>query len=461
IKFRLVRDIPTADLDVQLYYYTSLLLSEKYWSCEDIFKIESQLTYDKFNDAIKLFFSKLHLEIFADGNLTSKEACCMANEIEKTLRANNCLTTMCESQLRRIRVYQLPEQSHHVFEVSSSVKTCNAVYIYFQIGSANLDEKMKLHLLQRILSSHFCNNLHAKEQLGYTVYCGIRSCSGVQGMTFVVHSKQLPEFVEQRIENFINWAQNLSQEEYENYKKGILVKKAEKPKQLIDSSTEMMAEIIRQEYLFDRRNIEISALQKLTKKEVLDFFDEYISINAIKRKKLVVRIVSTESKVVQDCEIESTPHLKNAIRINDIISFHNSLNLYAFPKSFTIYVVISDMEDTFMKELVKVTQNVHLPTPNEFVPSNFELVEREEEFDTTPKLLMNTETCRLWFRQDNIFLLPKASFYIIFRSPFVDVDPLLSTSVAIFTSLLNDSSNEYAKDALVAGLTYKFSFETF
>ncbi|RWS19661.1 insulin-degrading enzyme-like protein, partial [Leptotrombidium deliense] len=121
------------------------------------------------------------------------------------------------------------------------------------------------------------------------------------------------------------------------------------------------------------------------------------------------------------------------------------------------------MEVSFMKHLEneKVTQNVPLPPPNEFVPTNFELVEREDEFHITPKLLMNTETCRLWFRQDNIFLLPKASFFIIFRSPFVDADPLLSTSVAIFTSLLNDTSNEYAQDALVAGLKYKFSFETF
>ncbi|RWS24697.1 Insulin-degrading enzyme-like protein [Leptotrombidium deliense] len=339
IHFRRLRNFEMSSIRVLLSHYTSLLLSEKCWSYEELLKVESQLTYDKFKEAMQLIFSKLHLEIFADGNLTSNEACFVLNEIEKILRANHFSTAMCDSQLRRNREYQLPEQSYHVYEVSNAVQADNGVYVYLQTGQEKLEEKMKLELLQHILSSHCYNSLRTAEQLGYIVFCGVRSSSGVQGMRIVVQSERHPEYVEKRIENFIEWAQeylkNLSQDEYEEYKKGILVKKADKPKQLIQSSFEAIAEIYTKEYLFDRRNTEISALEKLTKKEVVDFFDKYIAVDANSRKKLVVRVVSTQSKMVQNGEIvESKPLPENVIRINNVNEFQNSLSLYPLPKPY-------------------------------------------------------------------------------------------------------------------------------
>ncbi|RWS24613.1 hypothetical protein B4U80_03558, partial [Leptotrombidium deliense] len=129
-------------------------------------------------------------------------------------------------------------------------------------------------------------------------------------------------------------------------------------------------------------------------------------------------------------------------------------------KWYGIKYTVADMDDLFLQQLenVKIPETVHLPSPNAFIPSNFELVAREDKFHTLT-LLKNSETCRIWFRQDNIF--PKASFCIIFTSAFVDEDPLCLTAVALFTSLLNDFLGEVAYDAQLAGFSYKCSSEPF
>ena len=55
---------------------------------------------------------------------------------------------------------------------------------------------------------------------------------------------------------------------------------------------------------------------------------------------------------------------------------------------------------------MSVNSKLHLPARNEFIPSNFELVAREEE-SALPSVIYSSDMTQLWFKQDNAFLLPK------------------------------------------------------
>lgn len=56
-----------------------------------------------------------------------------------------------------------------------------------------------------------------------------------------------------------------------------------------------------------------------------------------------------------------------------------------------------------------LNESFHLPEPNEFLPKNLDLVGRELNLKA-PQLIKNTKTSRVWFLQDNEYLLPRA-FY--------------------------------------------------
>ncbi|XP_022253443.1 insulin-degrading enzyme-like, partial [Limulus polyphemus] len=100
-------------------------------------------------------------------------------------------------------------------------------------------------------------------------------------------------------------------------------------------------------------------------------------------------------------------------------------------------------------------KSFQLPPKNEYIPSNFDLVPRQTEFGNLPQMIKNTPMFRVWFKQDNEFLLPKANLTFKFNSPLVSLDPLHEITTCLFVQLFEDALNEYAYAAYMAGLTYQ------
>ena len=71
-----------------------------------------------------------------------------------------------------------------------------------------------------------------------------------------------------------------------------------------------------------------------------------------------------------------------------------------------------------------------------------------------PAILKETEISRLWFLQDNEFLLPKSCLTLEFFSTVAYVDPHYSNLNAMFVNILNDALTEFSYDAELAGLWY-------
>ncbi len=55
-------------------------------------------------------------------------------------------------------------------------------------------------------------------------------------------------------------------------------------------------------------------------------------------------------------------------------------------------------------------ENLALPPVNEFIPSNLNLVNRDDSKATTPSMIKNTEFTRVWYLQDNQYLKPKVYY---------------------------------------------------
>ena len=96
-----------------------------------------------------------------------------------------------------------------------------------------------------------------------------------------------------------------------------------------------------------------------------------------------------------------------------------------------------------------------LPPKNEFIPEKFDIKSADKNITKFPTIIEDTPLIRLWFKQDDEFLVPKANLSIDFVSPLAYMDPLSYNLSYIFVQLFRDALNEYAYAADLAGLKWE------
>jgi insulysin len=103
-------------------------------------------------------------------------------------------------------------------------------------------------------------------------------------------------------------------------------------------------------------------------------------------------------------------------------------------------------------------KELHLPRPNEFIPTRLEVMKKDILVPAKePKLLRRDDHLRLWYKKDDQYWVPKAQITVILHSPIPTVDSHHSVIGDIFTALVDDSLTEYAYEANLAGLYHKLS----
>ncbi|CAK8543240.1 unnamed protein product [Lathyrus sativus] len=101
-------------------------------------------------------------------------------------------------------------------------------------------------------------------------------------------------------------------------------------------------------------------------------------------------------------------------------------------------------------------ENVHLPAPNKFIPTDLSLKIASEKVKF-PVLLSRSSYSALWYKPDTLFSTPKAYVKINFNCPYAGNSPEAEILTHIFTQLLMDYLNDNAYYAQVAGLYYSIS----
>ena len=80
-------------------------------------------------------------------------------------------------------------------------------------------------------------------------------------------------------------------------------------------------------------------------------------------------------------------------------------------------------------------EKLHLPEKNPFIPTDFELCERDTSGDQVPSVIKDTSLARVWFKQDNEYLLPKASINFEIMSRLAYLDPQHASLNYLFVQL--------------------------
>jgi insulysin len=129
-----------------------------------------------------------------------------------------------------------------------------------QIGSPT-DTELRAHLMlfSQIAKEPTFDTLRTKEQLGYIVMSSMTEQAGSMNFRFLVQSEKKPDYVETRIEAFMDWLkthlETLSEEDFEKQKASLIAKKEERPKNLGEETQRFLGRITDNYYEFDRRKL--------------------------------------------------------------------------------------------------------------------------------------------------------------------------------------------------------------
>ena len=93
---------------------------------------------------------------------------------------------------------------HFLYEVENNYHKSSCTQVYYQAGVKSTKNNMLVELFTQIISEPCFNILRTKEQLGYIVFSGIRRNNGVQGIRIIVQSNKHPQFVEDKIDEFLD-----------------------------------------------------------------------------------------------------------------------------------------------------------------------------------------------------------------------------------------------------------------
>ncbi|GFS16143.1 insulin-degrading enzyme-like [Elysia marginata] len=340
-------------------FYTNMLTSEVLWTKDELLQALDDVNVDNLQAFIKDLLSKLFIEGLIYGNITKKQSLEMMEMVENVL-CDQCGTKpLLPSQHRRLREVQLPDGCYFVHKQKNDVHESSSIEVYYQCGQQNTESNMLLELFCQVISEPCFNILRTQEQLGYIVFSGVRRSKGVQGLRVIVQSMKSPQYVEGRIEAFIQKMNDvildMPEEEFSKHVSALCTKRLEKPKKLVQQNNKYWTEIISSYYNFDRDSIEVAFLRTITKDDLYKFYKNKIALGAPHRHKLSVHVISdaaqessrNESNV--DGEVTTNGHsedgkgedgLKPApalpipIIVTDVMEFKRDLGLYPLPKPF-------------------------------------------------------------------------------------------------------------------------------
>ncbi|XP_047668117.1 insulin-degrading enzyme isoform X1 [Tachysurus fulvidraco] len=326
-------------------YYLRLLMTEVAWTKDELKEALDDVTLLRLKAFIPQLLSRLHIEALLHGNITKQSALSMMQMLEDTLIEHAHTKPLLPSQLIRYREVQVPDGGWYVYQQRNEVHNNCGIEIYYQTDMQTTHDNMLLELFCQIIHEPCFNTLRTKEQLGYIVFSGPRRANGVQGLRFIIQSEKAPHYLESRVEAFLKTmeknVEEMSDEAFHKHIQALAIRRLDKPKKLAAECAKYWGEIISQQYNFDRDNIEVAYLKTLTKDNIMQFYKDLLSIDAPKRHKVSVHVLSREMDscpvvgefpAQNDVNLAPAPSLPQPVVVQDMTEFKRSLPLFPLAK---------------------------------------------------------------------------------------------------------------------------------
>ncbi len=249
---------------------------ERHWTNEQKLKSLANISIADLSTFSVQFLKQLHITVLLQGNTTPSEAKKIADAIEQQF----ILSAYTPVNILPAGVIQLTENS-----LSSRKLVIDnhdaALALYFQAPDKTVISLAEAQLLGRIISTEFFADLRTKQQLGYNLAAASITMKDVPGIIYILQSPVIsaPE-IERRFLNFIdrfkNELQDISVDDLEAYKAGLITRLLEKDKSLQKRSYRNWLEIDRENYHFDTKERIAAAVGKIDKSSLMAAYQSWL-----------------------------------------------------------------------------------------------------------------------------------------------------------------------------------------
>jgi len=273
------------------FYYRSLLLEGQKFSINEYEKEINKIQLKHLKQFAKKIFKNIYIEGVAYGNIRPSAVKESIEIFRKNLNAKNL--TKEEISINTIR--QILPGNTHIF--SRKLRNKNSALITeYQIGQRSPELLAQLMLIENLIKPDFYNELRTKQQLGYVVDSSISVIGKTLGLILLIQSGEYnPSTLIQRtndfIEKFYKSLMNISDFEIKKIKKSILNKKLRKTNSIRNEAIRLFQIAVEQNGEFDINSQEIKAIEKLTREDVIVFFQRFL---LPKQRRLILKMIGTD-----------------------------------------------------------------------------------------------------------------------------------------------------------------------
>ncbi|RHZ43567.1 uncharacterized protein CDV56_102153 [Aspergillus thermomutatus] len=282
----------------QINAFSRMLISERSWAPFQMLEELPAVTAEDIRSYFPELLRQMHIEILVHGNLYKEDALNITKLVKSTLRPRR----LPESQWPSRRTIALPSGANYLYErVLKNPDNVNHCLEYIiSVGSvSDRSQRAKLLLFCQIAEEPCFNTLRTKEQLGYIVNSAVGVYVTAGTWRILLQSERDCKYLEERCDAFlVKLEQDLramTDETFEEHKIGLINKRLEKLKNLDQETSRFWTHITSEVFDFEQVYRDVENIEPLTKKDILEFFNQYIHPSSSTRAKLSIHLIARAS----------------------------------------------------------------------------------------------------------------------------------------------------------------------
>lgn len=316
VRERLKREYKNASKEQPYVFGSTKLLSAMYqnkYHQEDYLAVLPYLNYARFRNFVKFSIQQCmqtKVNSFFHGNITEQEVIQTATWLNDHMFVSRpIIGHHLLSSINWKRVVQLEAGKDFVLQIpTANEKDVNSsLQVLYQIDiESNVRAEAMLLLFTQLVSPAFYTQLRTKEQLGYIVYAKDRIDNALLTFVSVIQSDHAhPEQLLKRHDAFYytQWVEHMltcSELEIQKSASSLVKLCREKDKKLRSESIRLWDQIRNKSFQFDQSEQIAQVLEKVTKMDVVHFFETYFAMRNARR--IIVQVLSKKQQQVVNTE---------------------------------------------------------------------------------------------------------------------------------------------------------------
>ncbi|CCE61898.1 hypothetical protein TPHA_0B02260 [Tetrapisispora phaffii CBS 4417] len=279
------------------------IMNESTWPIKEKLDVLEALTFDQFVSFVPSIYNEFYFDALVHGNIRYEEAM-EANDLLKSLASFKILNLHVRNS--RLRSYILPEGESYRYEIDMEDKDNlnSCIQHVVQLGLYTEELSALSGLFAQMIREPCFDTLRTKEQLGYVVFSSNLNNHGTANMRILVQSEHSTSYLEWRIDEFYKKfgesLNNMSEEDFEKHKDALYKSLTQKYKNMREESSRYTVSIYLGDYNYTHRQKKAELVKKLTKQQMVDFYNDNFVSN--KKSQLVIHLKSVATKSLKDLE---------------------------------------------------------------------------------------------------------------------------------------------------------------